>query len=119
MVLEKLERILECSLDNIELLVLQITSTNAKRSVSFSNACCLYDMFKDDEHGLLWSLTLTTLFDKGVKFLSNLKTVTPEEIEKMDIHNKAAVKLLDNFLKTKGKSEFHCISPIFSHCDND
>lgn len=105
MVFEKLGKILECSLDNIELLVLQITSTNAKRSVSFSNACCLYDMFKDDEHGLFWSLKLTTLFDKGVKFLSDLKTVTPEEIEKMDIHNKAAVKLLGNFVKTKDKIE--------------
>lgn len=52
MVLEKHGKILECSLDNIELLVLQITSTNAKRSVSFSNACRLYDIIKDDEHGL-------------------------------------------------------------------
>lgn len=105
MVLEKHGKILECSLDNIELLVLQITSTNAKRSVSFSNACCLYDMIKDDEHGLFWSLKLTTLFEKGVKFLSDLKTVTTEEIEKMDIHKKAAVKLLDNFLKTKDEIE--------------
>lgn len=94
MVLEKHGKILECSLDNIELLVLQITSTNAKRSVSFSNAYCLYDMIKDDEHGLFWSLKLTTLFEKGVKFLSDLKTVIPEEIEKMDIHKTAAVKQL-------------------------
>lgn len=105
MEVEKLGKFFECSLDNIEFLVLKITSTNAKRSVSFSNACCLYDMFKDDEHGLFWSFKFTTLFDKGVKFLSELKTATAEQIETMDKHKAAAVNVLDSFFKDKDEIE--------------
>ena len=97
----RLKSIIDCSLDSIECFILQISSTNAKRSVSFSNAYCLYDLIKDEE-GLFWSFKFTTLFDEGVRFLSELKNMSPEELEGMDEHKKAAVRLLNNFYRSKG-----------------